>query len=149
MRVVVSLFYNNKFNVDVLFANNQIIDIQAIIKRKNVFISFVCRDSVPKFCDQVWERLIRTGRSLSDPWFIIRDLNELTGNHETQGGNLRHASTFMSFSLMIQNYGMIKFPYLGNNLSWTGGETQKLSDVVWPTRTDTRSLQILLLNIWL
>lgn len=75
---------------------------------------------VPKFQDQVWERLTRTGILRSDPWFIIEDLNDITGNHEKQGEKLRHASTFVPFNLMIQNCGLVEFSCLENTLSWRG-----------------------------
>lgn len=48
--------------------------------KKTVFISFVYGDPVPKYRDQVWERLTRMGLTWSDLWFIIGDLNEITGN---------------------------------------------------------------------
>lgn len=43
-----TLFYNNEFNVSILFANNRIIDIDAVINGNNVFLSFVYGDPVPK-----------------------------------------------------------------------------------------------------
>lgn len=48
-----ALFYDNEFNVNVLFANNQIIDIQTIIQKKTIYMSFVYEDTVPKLCEQV------------------------------------------------------------------------------------------------
>ena len=55
-----------------------------------------------------------------EPWFIIGDLNEITGNHEKEGGVLRHASTFVDFNNMIDNCGILEFPSLGNTMSWSG-----------------------------
>ena len=55
-----------------------------------------------------------------EPWFIIGDLNEITGNHEKVGGTLRHADSFLSFTHMIQNCGLLEFPSLGNILFWRG-----------------------------
>ena len=46
--------------------------------------------------NQVWSCKIR-------PWFIIGDLNEITGNHEKEGGTLRHPSSFLSFNNMIRD----------------------------------------------
>jgi len=75
---------------------------------------------VQKLREQVWERLTRYGLSRTDPWFIIGDLNEITGNHEKDGGFLRSASSFVPFNDMIRNCGLLEFPARGNTFSWQG-----------------------------
>ena len=81
-----ALFYNIEHQVKILYSSNRMIDIEAVVKGKQVFLTFVYGDPVPKLRDQVWERLTRYGISRSEPWFIIGDLNEITGNHEKKGG---------------------------------------------------------------
>lgn len=54
-------------------------------------MTFVYGDPVHKLRYQVWKRLTRYGLARSDPWFIIGDLNEITGNHEKDGAALRSA----------------------------------------------------------
>ena len=66
-----------------------------------------------------------------EPWFIIGDLNEITGNHEKQGGVLRHADTFLQFNNMIENCGLMEFPSLGNTLSWNGRRAGHVLSVNW------------------
>ena len=61
----------------------------------------------------MWKRLTRYGLLRSDPWFIIGNLNETTGNHEKKGGYLRSAD-------MIRNSGWLEFPARGNKMSWQG-----------------------------
>lgn len=49
---------------------------------------------------------------------MLRDFNEITGNHEKWGGR-RRANTFLiPFRTMLDNCGMIDFPYKENPLSW-------------------------------
>ena len=76
--------------------------------------------TVSKLGEQVWERLTRYGLSRSEPWFIIGDLNEITGNHEKEGGSLRNAVLFIPFNNMIRNSGLLEFPARGNKLSLQG-----------------------------
>lgn len=57
-------------------------------------MTFVYGELVQKLRDQLWERLTRYGLARSDPWFIICDLNEITGNHEKDGGALRRTESF-------------------------------------------------------
>ena len=71
-----------------------------------------------KLREQVWERLTRYGLSRSEPWFIIGDLNEITGNHEKDGGPLRSATSFIPFNNMIRSSGLLEFPARGNK--WSG-----------------------------
>ena len=71
-----------------------------------------------KLRQQVWERLTRYGLSRSEPWFIIRDLNEITGNHEKDGGSLRSSTSSIPFNNMIRNSGLLEFLAHGNKWSW-------------------------------
>ncbi|CAA7053789.1 unnamed protein product [Microthlaspi erraticum] len=89
-------------------------------------MSFVYGDPVVKLRDNVWERLTRMGTTRTDPWFLIGDFNEITSNHEKQGGALRQASTFIPFNLMISDCGLVDFPSRGNTLSWRGRRRGKL-----------------------
>ena len=67
--------------------------------------------------EQVWKRLTRYVVSRSEPWFIIGDLNEITGNHEKDGGVLRSADSFIPFNDIIRNIGLLEFPARGNKMS--------------------------------
>lgn len=63
---MLALFYDDSFNVNVLFSSNRIIDIEAFIQEK-VYLSIIYGDSVPKLRDQIWERLTRTSLTRVDP----------------------------------------------------------------------------------
>ena len=96
------------------------IDVEAVALGKRVFLTFVYGDPVPKLREQVWKRLTRYELSRSEPWFIIGDLNEITGNHENEGGSLCSADSFIPFNNMIRNSGLLEFSARGNKLSWQG-----------------------------
>lgn len=80
-----ALYYNNEHQIKILYTSNRMIDVEAVMLGKRVFMTFVYGDPVQKQRDQVWERLTRYGLARLDPWFIIGDLNEITGNHEKKG----------------------------------------------------------------
>ena len=115
-----ALYYNNEYQIQILYTSNRMIDVEAVALGKRVFLTFVYRDPVQQLRDQVWERLTRYGLSRSEPWFIIGDLNEITGNHEKDGGALRSADSFISVNDMIRNSGLLEFPARGNKMSWQG-----------------------------
>ena len=115
-----ALFYNNEYQVRVLYSSNRMIDVEAEALGKKVYITFVYGDPVQKMREQVWERLTRYGLVRSEPWFIIGDLNEIRGNHEKDGGFLRSADSFIPFNNMIRNSGLLEFPARGNKMSWQG-----------------------------
>ena len=56
----------------------------------------------------------------SGPWLMLGDFNEITNNLEKKGGRKRPDSSFLPFKCMLDNCGMIEFPYKGNPLSWVG-----------------------------
>ena len=115
-----TLFYTNEFQVKILYSSNRMIDIEAMVKGKKVYLTFVYGDPVQKLREQVCERLTRFGLARSEPWFIIGDLNEITGNHEKDGGSLRCTTSLNPFNNMIRNSGLLEFPARGNTLSWQG-----------------------------
>ena len=93
-----ALFYNNEYQVKILYSINRMINIEAVAKGKQ------------ELREHVWERLTRFGLSRSEPWFIIGDLNEITGNHEKDGGPLQYTTSFIPFNNMIRNSGLLEFP---------------------------------------
>ena len=105
-----ALFYNNEYQVKILYSSNRMIDIEAVSNGKQVFLTFVHGEPVQKLREQVWERLTRFELSRSELWFIIGDLNEITGNHENGGGSLRCTTSFIPFNNMIRNSGLLEFP---------------------------------------
>ena len=115
-----ALYYNSEYQVKVLYSSNRMIDVEAEALGKKVYLTFVYGDPVQDMREQVWERLTRYGLARSEPWFIIGDLNEITGNHEKDGGSLRSADSFIPFNNMIRNSGLLEFPARGNKMSWQG-----------------------------
>jgi len=115
-----ALLYSNEFPVTVVFLNDQLIDIETIIDGNRVCITFVYGDPNVQYRELVWERLTRIGIIRSDPWFMIGDFNEITGNHEKKGGKSWSESSFLPFRCMIENCGMIEIPSHDNLFSWVG-----------------------------
>ena len=115
-----TLYHSHDSPVTILYSSNRIIDIETSYKEKNIFISFVYGEPVQGLRDYVWECLTQIGITRLEPLFVIGDLNEITGNHEKDGGAIRHASTFLQFNNMIANCGLLEFPSKGNTLSWSG-----------------------------
>ncbi|XP_010490225.1 PREDICTED: uncharacterized protein LOC104767965 [Camelina sativa] len=115
-----ALLYSNDFPVKFLLLDDRLIDIETIINGTRVFMTFIYGDPVPANRDYVWERLMRIGVARCEPWFIIGDFNEITGNHEKRGGKKRSESSFLPFRVMIDSCGLIDFSYQGNQFSWIG-----------------------------
>lgn len=110
------MFYDDAFDVQILYSSNHIIDVQAVIKGEIVFMSFVYGDPVVGLRDYVWEKLTRIGFNRYEQWLMIDDFNEITENHE-KNERMRPAASFLPFKTMITNCGMLDFSYIGNPLS--------------------------------
>ncbi|XP_056855051.1 uncharacterized protein LOC130504459 [Raphanus sativus] len=115
-----ALFFMDEFQVNVLFSNNRMIDIEAVIDGIKVFMTFVYGDPVLERRDQVWERLTRFSTTRNGPWFMIGDFNEIIDHNEKEGGRQRTDSSFLPFKQMLSDCGMLEFPYTGDMLSWVG-----------------------------
>ena len=87
-RVSMTFYYNNEFQVNILYTSNRIIYVKAEIMGKKFSSRFLWIPST-KMREQIWESLTRYGLVRTEPWFVIGNLNEITGNYEKQGGHLR------------------------------------------------------------
>ncbi|XP_048593215.1 uncharacterized protein LOC106393995 [Brassica napus] len=83
-------------------------------------MTFVYGDPVLERRDQVWERLTRFSTTRNGPWFMIGDFNEITCHNEKTGGRQRPDSSFLPFKQMLNDCGMLEFPFTGDMLSWVG-----------------------------
>jgi len=115
-----ALLFMDDFQVNVLFSNNRMIDIEAVIEGIKVFMTFVYGDPVLERGDQVWERLTRFSTTRNGPWFMIGNFNEITNHSENEGGIRSSDSSFLPFKHMLSDCGMLEFPFTGNKLSWVG-----------------------------
>lgn len=115
-----ALFYMDDPDVSILYADEHMIDIESTFEGHVIYMTFVYGDPVIKYRDLVWERLTRMSLNRSQAWFMIGDFNEITGNHEKRGGRRRQENSFLPFRTMLENCGMLAFPYKGNSFSWVG-----------------------------
>ncbi|XP_056850872.1 uncharacterized protein LOC130500150 [Raphanus sativus] len=98
-------------SVTILYADAHMIDIETRLEGHAIFMTFVYGDPVVRRRDLVWERLSRMSTNRNGAWFMIGDFNEITGNHEKRGGRRRLESSFLPFCIMLENCGMLDFPY--------------------------------------
>ncbi|XP_048613115.1 uncharacterized protein LOC125587045 [Brassica napus] len=131
-----ALYYNNEFEVTISYTSNRMIDVEAAALGRRVYITFVYGDPVQELREHVWERLTQFGLARSEPWFVIGDLNEITGNHEKDGGAMRNPDSFVPFNTMIRNSGLLEFPARGNKLSWQGRRGKGVGAVMVRCRLD-------------
>lgn len=62
-----ALYYNNEYQVKILYSSNRMIDVEAEAMGKRVFMTFFYGEPVQGLREQVWERLTRYGLARSDP----------------------------------------------------------------------------------
>ncbi|KAL1197127.1 hypothetical protein V5N11_002006 [Cardamine amara subsp. amara] len=77
-----AVFWKQSYNVEVLYADNRIIDVKVMLGSRVFVISFVYGDTVRALRNQVWERLADIGIARNDAWFLVGDFNELLNKTE-------------------------------------------------------------------
>ena len=115
-----TLFYMDDPVVSILYTDEHMIDIESTLEGHIIYMTFVYGDPVIKNRDLVCERLTRMSLNRSHAWFMIGDFNEIKGNHEKRGGRRRPENSFLPFQTMMENCGMLAFPYKGNSFSRVG-----------------------------
>ena len=96
------------------------IDIEAVIDRIKVFMTFVYRDPVLERRYQVWERLTCFSTTRTGPWFMIGDFIEITCHNEKEWGRQRSDIALLPFKQMLSGCGMLEFPFTWNIRSCVG-----------------------------
>ena len=115
-----ALFLMDDLQVNVLFSDNWMIDVDEIIGRVKVFMTFVYGDPVLERREKIWECLTRFVTVRYGLWFMVGDFNEITGHNEKEGGRERFDSSFLPFKQMLSDCEMLEFPFTRNMLSWVG-----------------------------
>ena len=82
------------------------IDVNAVIGRLKVFLTFVYGDLVLERREKIWECLTRFVNVRYGLWLMVGDFNEITGHNEKEGGRGRFDSSFLSFKQMLSDCGM-------------------------------------------
>lgn len=108
----------DNLSVSILYADEYMIDIEIRLERHDIFMTFMYRRHVVRHRDLVWKRLSRMSTTRSKAWFMIGDFSEITENHKKRGGRRRLESSFFPFRIMLENCGMLDFPYKGNSFLW-------------------------------
>ena len=97
-----TLFFMDEFQVNDLFSNNRMTDIETVIDGINIYMRFVYGDPVLEIRDQVWEHLTCFSTTRTGPWFMIGDFNKITGHNEKEGGRQHPDSSFLPIKHMLK-----------------------------------------------
>jgi len=115
-----AVFWKNCYKVEVLSADNRIIDLKVNIGSMMFFLTCVYGDPVRALRQLVWEQLSGIGIGRNEAWVVLGDFNELMTNTEKMGGPLRNESSFWDFRNMAHNCKLAEIRSSGNWFSWAG-----------------------------
>ncbi|KAG7588150.1 Reverse transcriptase zinc-binding domain [Arabidopsis suecica] len=115
-----ALLWKSSVQLDILFEDKNLIDVQVQFGSSNFFLSCVYGDPDCSLRSVVWERLSRLGVGRRDRWCMVGDFNALLNNGEKIGGPRRSDSFFKPFSEMLDVCDMVEMPSSGNMFTWSG-----------------------------
>ena len=73
---------------------------------------------VPSLRVQSWELLRRLGKDANGGWMCMGDFNEIIGNYEKVGGNLRSIGAMNRFREVLDDCRLIDFGQVKNEMTW-------------------------------
>ncbi|KAG7585838.1 Ribonuclease H domain [Arabidopsis thaliana x Arabidopsis arenosa] len=115
-----AVFCKNNIEVEVLFMDKNLIDLQVQFGAKNFFVSCVYGDPDVTKRGAVWERISRVAVGRKDRWIMLGDFNSILNNGEKNGGPRRCDSYFKPFSDLLDVCDMVELPSQGNKFTWAG-----------------------------
>lgn len=69
-----ALFYNDSYNLQILYSSNRIIDVESIMSGNKLFMSFIYGDPIVKSRKYVLEKLTRRSLHRKDSLIMVRDI---------------------------------------------------------------------------
>lgn len=115
-----AIFWKNILDIEILFADKNLIDLKISNASKIWFVSCVYGNPVAHLRPLVWERISRIGILRKEAWCMIGDFNEILSNYEKLGGPLRVDSSFQSFKNFLAICDMYELGSSGNGFTWGG-----------------------------
>lgn len=103
-----ALWWNEDTDVQILFANQQIIDTKVQMKNEYVPIcmTWIHADTDEQRRNQNWDVLRDINRNRRGIWACQGDFNAITGHHEKEGGRRQSQRQIDAFNQLIDDIGM-------------------------------------------
>lgn len=120
-----AFFEKNNVDVHILYANNNILDVQILYDDKQLYLSCVYGNPIISLRHIVWEHITRFGVNRKSSWCVFGDFNDILNNSEKTSGPRRSDNSFLPFASMIDSCDMIELLGIGNRLAW-GGKRRNL-----------------------
>ena len=114
------IFWKSVLDVEILFADKNLIDLKISNTSKVWFISSVYGNPVSHLRPLVWKRISRIGVVRKELWCMIGDFNEILSNNEKRGGPLSVDSSFLPFRNLLATCDMSEVESSGNGFTWGG-----------------------------
>ena len=115
-----TIFLKSILDIEILFADKNLIDLKISNTSKVWFISCVYGNPASHLRPLVWERISRIGVVRKEPWCMIGDFNDILSNDEKRGGPLRVDSSFQPFRTFWATCDMSEVCSPGNGFTWGG-----------------------------
>ncbi|KAG7583244.1 Endonuclease/exonuclease/phosphatase superfamily [Arabidopsis suecica] len=115
-----ALLWKSSIQMDILFEDKNLIDVQVQFGSSNFFLSCVYGDPDSSLRGIVWERLNRLGIGRRDRWCMVGDFNAILHNGEKLGGPRRADSLCKPFADMLDTCDMVEMSSVGNKFTWAG-----------------------------
>jgi len=113
-----AIFWKDNLDLDFLFEDKHLIDLQISHGSKRWFVSCVYDNPVASLRSLLWERISTFGLKRKEAWYMIGDFNEILSNAEKSRGPLRLISSFRPFKDMFTDCGMHELGSTGNSFTW-------------------------------
>lgn len=115
-----ALFWNQKVNLTVLYANANVVETKIEFQRKLFYASFVYGNTDRAQRTHPWNQLLVSAEIRDSPWFLTGDLNDILKSDEKSGDLDRPESSFSDLRTFFSEGDLYDLHHSGDPLSWRG-----------------------------
>lgn len=115
-----ALLWKDWLDLKIVSSCNSYFDTKIIYEGSSSYVTFVYGNTDKRRRKQTWDFLTSLALIRDSAWLVTGDFNDITGNHEKEGGPERTEASFTDFREFLSEGDLYDLQHSGECLSWKG-----------------------------
>ena len=115
-----AIIWKEWLNLEIMSSCSSYFDTRISYEGNVSYLTFIYGSTDKRRRKQTWNYLTSLALIRDAAWLITGDFNDISGNHEKQGGRERSEASFADFMVFLSEGDLYDLQHSGESLSWKG-----------------------------